>query len=262
MAHTSDRTLLASLGFADADKKDRRHTLACQYLCEPDVGQRLWARVDPEWCRPYPPFPVLPPEVPGRSECEVPTELRGEFNRLVSNAAMEVAVTKERGFLVGFWDVVIGSTTDHIFAERSDIMGTRTVQRIVGRTPGQNNLTPSMFGKKWAEAAKVDLVHEDVEVPCVVGRQWTFRPVRGRSKSLHVEVKAGLSDVADIARQIETYRTAADFRYIVVATCYPMPAADKATLAAKKIHHVYLGDGFKAYCKARESEPADVGGDL
>jgi hypothetical protein len=30
--HSHDRTLVASLGFADPDKRDRRHDLACQYL--------------------------------------------------------------------------------------------------------------------------------------------------------------------------------------------------------------------------------------
>lgn len=81
MAHTSDRTLLASLGFADPDKGDRRHTLACQYLCQPATAARLWARVRPS---------VLPPPAAA--------DLR---------PAMEIAISKDRGFLIGFWDVTI-----------------------------------------------------------------------------------------------------------------------------------------------------------
>jgi hypothetical protein len=38
---SSDRTLLAALGFADKDKKDRRHDLACQYVCQPHVVESL-----------------------------------------------------------------------------------------------------------------------------------------------------------------------------------------------------------------------------
>ena len=34
--HAHDRTLLASLGFSDADKKDARHDMACQYLSDPE----------------------------------------------------------------------------------------------------------------------------------------------------------------------------------------------------------------------------------
>jgi 5-methylcytosine-specific restriction endonuclease McrA len=39
--HSSDRTLLASLGFADADKRDPRHDWACQYLAQPDQVRQL-----------------------------------------------------------------------------------------------------------------------------------------------------------------------------------------------------------------------------
>ncbi len=41
--HSSDRTLLSKLGFADADKKDQRHDWACQYLKQPEVALRLAA---------------------------------------------------------------------------------------------------------------------------------------------------------------------------------------------------------------------------
>lgn len=39
--HSSDRTLLAKLGFADPDKKDARHDAACQYLAQPEVAQGM-----------------------------------------------------------------------------------------------------------------------------------------------------------------------------------------------------------------------------
>jgi len=32
--HSHKRTLLASLGFNDPDKKDSRHNLGCQYLAQ------------------------------------------------------------------------------------------------------------------------------------------------------------------------------------------------------------------------------------
>lgn len=41
MTHAHDRTLLASLGFQDTDKKDRRHDLACQYLALPESHDRI-----------------------------------------------------------------------------------------------------------------------------------------------------------------------------------------------------------------------------
>lgn len=41
MAHAYKRTLLASLGFADTDKQDPLHDLACEYLCQPEVVKRI-----------------------------------------------------------------------------------------------------------------------------------------------------------------------------------------------------------------------------
>lgn len=44
--HTHDRTMLASMGFADKDKKNPKHDLACLYLTRPEVMQAMsqWVR--------------------------------------------------------------------------------------------------------------------------------------------------------------------------------------------------------------------------
>lgn len=44
----ADRTLLASLGFADPDKKDQMHDLACEYLSQGVRPQRIVEFVEPE----------------------------------------------------------------------------------------------------------------------------------------------------------------------------------------------------------------------
>jgi hypothetical protein len=41
MAHSHDRTLIASLGFADPDKQDPMHDLACEYLSQPMQAEAL-----------------------------------------------------------------------------------------------------------------------------------------------------------------------------------------------------------------------------
>lgn len=43
--HSFDRTLLAKLGFADPDKGNSRHDLACQYLAQKDVVTSLVASI-------------------------------------------------------------------------------------------------------------------------------------------------------------------------------------------------------------------------
>lgn len=47
MTHSHDRTLLASIGFADPDKKDPMHDLACEYLMQPKQSRRIVELVEP-----------------------------------------------------------------------------------------------------------------------------------------------------------------------------------------------------------------------
>lgn len=47
MTHSHDRTLLASLGFADPDKREPLHDLACEYLAEPIQSERLTRLASP-----------------------------------------------------------------------------------------------------------------------------------------------------------------------------------------------------------------------
>ncbi len=49
--HAHERTLLTQLGFADPDKKERRHDLASRYLSLPAVADRLGDLVSPALAR-------------------------------------------------------------------------------------------------------------------------------------------------------------------------------------------------------------------
>lgn len=74
--------------------------------------------------------------------------------------------------------------------------------------------------------------------------------VTGKVAPVHNVLRRLLGSVREAARRAIV---TPDARH-VVATCYPMAAADKATLAAKGIAHVYLGEGFATYCARREAE--------
>jgi hypothetical protein len=81
MAHSHDRTLIASLGFADPDKHDQMHDLACEFLAEPTQAERIVRFVEPQ-----------------------------VDDRLSTEASVEVAISKGEGqyrTTIGFIDVQI-----------------------------------------------------------------------------------------------------------------------------------------------------------
>lgn len=96
--HKQDRTLLARLGFRNVDRKNARHDLACQYLMQPEVAQRIldnWADGIPRtmrWQTGYQPH------------------VTGELKRLTfERATIGMPINKGHGqykTTVGFADVV------------------------------------------------------------------------------------------------------------------------------------------------------------
>ena len=262
--HTSDRTLLASLGFADPDKKDRRHTLACQYMAQPDVQARVLAHLlgpfresatmtEEEAAAvakaptPPPPFDAVAPrrkcDIYGNTHQTPVYEEWGAKSELVTTQGeIERAIRRRGGFLVGFWDVVAIAMIK--------VPAARVVDRY-GRVEKEPPRWAAAGLAEGVEKARVrwealPLVHLDRVVTVEWVTEWI--PVA-------IEVKAGRVDVADAARQMEVYMgephplpgghgTVAH----ILATLWPMSELDKATLRRKKIHHVYLGEPFQQWC--------------
>jgi hypothetical protein len=101
MAHSHQQTLLAKLGFSDPDHKDPRHTLACEYLCKPEVARKVIQVVDPlsdseTAC----PDPVKSSQIMG----DAITGGQGWIGRWVSNTEQPVM---NKAYYIGFLDVVI-----------------------------------------------------------------------------------------------------------------------------------------------------------
>jgi hypothetical protein len=258
MAHSSDRTLLASLGFQDPDRRDRTHTLACQYLCEKEtaakVGRMLWPQAHHPTPEVAPFVRTYPKPVAYESEDQrrAPVEPRGWFEMAPVSATTEVAIHKDRGFLVGFWDVRLGFGAKRVAWTMGDEIRADVEETIHYGIP-RPDLPPTRI------------------VSRTTGRHWLPEKVGDDAVTVAwIEVKSRPVDVADIARQLAVYEpfthgvrgyyALSDMgRAIIIATCYPMSAPDKATLAAKGIRHIFLGDGFRAYVKARENEQADNG---
>jgi hypothetical protein len=93
--HSHDRTMLSKLGFADPDKKDPRHDLACLYLTQPEVVGKVAA-----W---------LLPRIPKFSLTEDKEDSASQCTAVSGKGVMEYHLQKGEGkyaTTVGFLDVV------------------------------------------------------------------------------------------------------------------------------------------------------------
>lgn len=97
-------TLLAKLGFNDADRSDERHDLGCAYVVEHAAALAK---------------AVLPPTGPNDE-----MRLEGEPS-LRASAATEVVLTTRTGFTVGFIDVVLNPQLTARISDRRFNNGTR-----------------------------------------------------------------------------------------------------------------------------------------
>lgn len=239
MTHAHDRTLLSSLGFSDRDKSDRRHYLACRYVCEESQHLALTRLF------------VSPSEASLESE--------GPFAR---SAQQEVAISKGQNqykTTIGFVDVLLGSTwREKHKADSHDVRlreqaeeALRTAERDLERCArvSVGFGSEEYYREKRDEARKktVDDWHigEPLDKPCIIRA----------SAYIAVEVKIVECGVDSIIRQIALYREyplrdgySEVCPLWVAATLFPLSSSDVLVLKQHGIGHVVLGAGFASYC--------------
>lgn len=223
--HSHERTLLASLGFADADKRDRRHDLACQYLSQSENARALVQlfvdSIDPE------PFE----EDVKHGYGPVVIEREGSRQFIIKDqprVTTEFPVTKGEGqykTTVGFLDVVIRDwlKLENVFMERRRTYETQPWGEWISRT-------------------------QEIDLP----------------RAVLVEVKITPVGAGDIIRQINLYREFLPERNQdntkrpwVVATAFQMTHGDVDQFKAVDITHVRLGEKFDQFVEQqRQLKPA------
>ena len=241
MTRTADRTLLASLGFQDTDRRTPKHTLACQYLSEPENAQRLLDRYKETWLPAGEAPGPTTVDRDGRHETQRAAFLRAlprlprattSFN--LTSAVMETPIYKSHGYLVGFWDVV--------------------VKGELGVIDG------------WTECGEIS-VDEDCQWSTngkrAVVTGWHAKPfIEAIPRNVCIEVKAGRTDISEVCKQLALYQSFTSGSVIVLATCYPLTRTEKSNLHAKGIRHILLGKKFDEYVEARKAEQPVVEDDF
>lgn len=227
--HSHDRTLLSSLGFADADKADSRHDLACQYLAEWDNHEKIAKAV-------------------GKRDSFIFVSAEDHLDHCLKTTHPEEMLGRD----------ILAMGRDEQVRAMCELYGSPRFESIVSKGEGQYRTTVGFidlilpFYKK--QTRNVRYQHYPISKDCVVA---DFR----RSAIL-VEVKVNPVGVGDLMRQVGLYNQHASSVvssgvaiHWAVATAFPMSVGDLAVLRSNNIHHIRLGEAFDRWVEVRRSEP-------
>jgi len=232
MGHAYKDTLLSKCGFADDDRADSNHDLACEYISENFID--LLGAIDAE-------------KNIDQRECLFPTQYyngdicnavycgKGVHLTTYSGIRQEYTITKGAGqykHLIGFADVVAEIT------HRIHIRGG------VVRSNGENRLYLQNTQEFYKSCKR-----EDQFTGVVYKTEYI----------LIIEVKATRTPVSDITRQLGLYNTfIADIfnkpTAQMLVACYPLKETEKAQLLKNGIRPIQLGDKFEQWKAVRSSE--------
>jgi len=209
--------MLAKLGFADPDRREPLHDVACHYLATPSAVCRLIRGLGMEHGhKPY-------------AENSGSEERTSQVLRKVTShrVTREFEIAKGLGqyrTTVGFADLVLQLHVEE--QHRNAQMRTRSVP------DGRGNLT-------WTEWRSV--------------ADFMWRS----NEEVGIEVKATPVAVSDVIRQVKLYRSYSGIRTWIVATTYQITRADLACLRNERFQHVYLSGHFQAFVAEQPtSDPA------
>lgn len=288
--HSHDRTLLASLGFNDPDKKLPRHDLACQYLADKDRSEKLAGLLigprikEGELRIPKEQHPILGDLYFVANQTGRISLLEPSFEVVVNRGSDRFKST------VGFLDLVIpvAVSVEH----RGLIQVARKEDGPCVDESGRE-FGPDDADERIRQIRKcyihnrpggfVRLAVSDEEAASIMARVGlTSLPARIYSLEQHpdyprrkpkfsidhqektaryetieqiaVEVKIAAVPVGDIIRQIRLYREhfGSTLTSWVAALAFSITPADREMLRSSKIHAIRLGPDFEAWAAEQE----------
>ena len=205
--HSHERTMLTKLGFADPDRREPMHDLACRYLATPDAVRRLTRCLDIE----HGPEPYA--DNSGYEERI--SQVRRKVTSHRVNRECEIAKGVDRyRTTVGFADLVLQLNVEEQYR---DVRMRRRNTR-----DGHGNLTWS----EWEPLAD--------------------RSEHSREQ-VGIEVKVTPVSVSDVIRQVKLYRSYSGVPTWIVATTHQITRADLECLKNERLQHVHLGERFEAF---------------
>ncbi len=239
---THDRTYLASLGFADPDRKDDMHDTACLYLGQAEKSLKLLTKIygEPQIKESFSSreengaydydaakkaiAAILPHKyIHSRSQLYVDVNV-ARSNPSWKFQAIQNAPLKKRQHYNGY-ETIVGYID--VFISASVAADERREYSLWLRDESEPHRLPD-------EVLSHPLVHEKQAVNS------------GLARNLFIEVKAGFTSISSVIQQISTYQHLVGYEYnpsfnkFILATLYPMSQMEKGELKNHGIDHIFL----------------------
>jgi len=210
--------MLARFGFADPDKREPLHDLACQYLASADTVARLVQVLGVEH------GPVTTRNSFDNSERAAMVSRQVVGHRV--NVESEIAKGEGRyRTTIGFADVLLELDLR--------VEDTHVTERRKDRYDSQGHA-------RWsAWRAMEDSAHHP-------------------SLTYGIEVKIKQVTLGDLIRQVKLYRSYSRVKHWIAVTAYPLTASETECLRNEGIVHMRLGPAFDGYVDAQSQIAAAV----
>jgi len=209
--HAHDRTMLAKLGFADPDRREPLHDLACGYLTLPETVSRL--------------VQLLGLNQP-------PIEVRDCVDGMQRTATMSKAVVSHKVNLE--WEVAKGHDQYRTTIGFADLVLSFYVEEAYSNVrvyrPDHDHRCGQFRRPEWQRSK---------DFTC------------GESLTYGIEVKILPVSVGDLIRQIKLYRSYSGVPDWIAVTSAHLTPAEIECLRNESILHMRLGPAFDEYVESR-----------
>lgn len=222
---TQDRTYLASLGFADLDKRNDLHDLACLYMAQPEKAAKLLCMLEEKDGSTVLGMTRMAINAVrwkydgGLIESENKIDFNSKYFQLrtlpekidfkysVRKISLSAPITLDATRIVGYIDILLEIKIDKFVEYYTAEKREESLPNYIEDISGQE------FYEKWNNLC---------------------------SYSILIEVKANTVSTANIIQQINTYKNFTQNTIYVVATLFPVTEMEKYQLKGAGIHHIFI----------------------
>lgn len=239
-----DHSLLAKLGFADEDRRSPLHDLACQYLAQPEVAEKVVR------------FALGEREGLGTMLISIKPEFhltKGQAQYLTTIGFLDLLVKfawcdqEQRN--AGFRSILLRRAGEELCrnASRYDY---HDWSKLLKHFPEKMQSFEEELRDKTATPPRWKQSDE-----CLIDEVTGVQRDTYGAAHLIIEVKTGKTTASDALRQLDVYRSHLSSAWLTLVTTYDLTQAEVTMLKSRSVTHVKLGAAFQDWCKTQTEAP-------